>query len=322
MNLIPKFSILLVCSLTIGGFVFSQEEATPKPARKRIRKVKRVARPDFSEEAEKEIYFRNIFQDALVGDRPSSKNVESTAGNVDSNSSGEGDGKFRWSGLIDGPTIEDEVKSLNQQLARLVTTSVKFKTTYNDVRQAMSLLSMAFALIREYDGEVRWKEHASAAQAALEKAATNSRSNSDQAFNYAKGRKFDLEDLIRGGAFPESEKPSDKLDWSSVIGRSETMVRLEKADNQLKQWTADKKTFARQKSKIVSEAQWVAAIAQVIAREGMDDADVEEYVEFCTQMKKAALQTIAATRSDDFEAAGKFSNLLSQSCNNCHEEWR
>ena len=54
----------------------------------------------------------------------------------------------------------------------------------------------------------------------------------------------------------------------------------------------------------------------------MDDADVEEYVAFCEAMKKAAVNTVEATKSDDFDAASKFANLVSQSCNDCHEEWR
>ena len=100
------------------------------------------------------------------------------------------------------------------------------------------------------------------------------------------------------------------------------MRRLETSDKLLKEWTADEATFAKQKSKIITEAQWVAAIAEVIAKDGMDDADVEEYVAFCEAMKKAAVNTVEATKSDDFDAASKFANLVSQSCNDCHEEWR
>jgi hypothetical protein len=318
-----QFFLIALSAILLGIFlasVVAQEESS-KP-QKRIRKVKRVAKPTF-DGRKSDLYFKDVTE-GLVGDRPTADmpNKIASAGTAAAQGTDDSDKSTGWSTLIDGTTIEDEIKSLNQALAKTVTTPVKFKTTYNDVRQTMALLSMSFAIVREYDSEVRWKEHAPAAQAALQQAETNARSNSDKAFNYCNARKFDLEDLVRGGSFAESEKPAEELDWSEVIGRSETMQRLETSDELLKEWTADEKTFAKQKSKIISEAQWVAAIAEVIAKEGMDDADVDEYLEFCVAMKDAATQTVTATKSDDFEAASKFANLISQSCNNCHEEWR
>lgn len=318
---------ILITAILFGSFLAmttaQEDSAQQQQQRKKIRKVKRVAKPTF-DGSKGDIYFKDVFKDGLVGDRPASNIPNNIAASKTAAEQGtsEPDQSAGWSTLIDGTTIEDEVKSLNQELAKSVTTPVKFKTTYNDVRRTMSMLSMSFAIIREFDGEVRWKDHASAAQAALQKAATNARSNASDAFNYCNARKFDLEDLVRGGSFAETEKPPEELEWGDVIGRSETMERLETSDQRLKQWTADEDTFAKQKNKIISEAQWVAAIAEVIAKEGMDDADVEEYVAFCEAMKKAALETVAATNADDFEAASRFANLISQSCNNCHQDWR
>lgn len=315
------FTLLLPCILLAGVFA-QQEDVKPK---KKIRKVTRAARPTFDNPKD-DVWFKDVFKEGLVGPRPDANQAQAAATQVAS-STGSSDSTAEsaasgWKALIDGSSIEDEIKSLNQELAKTVTTPVKFKTAYNDVRQTMAILSMAFAIVREYDGEVRWKEHAGAAQAALEKASNNARVNSQQAFNYCNARKFDLEDLVRGGSFAEIEKVPDEIDWGEVIGRSQTMVRLEQSDTLLKEWTADETTFSKQKAKIISEAQWVAAIADVIAKEGMDDADVDEYVEFCVAMKEAATNTASAAKNDDFEAASKFANLVAQSCNNCHEEWR
>ena len=312
-------------AVLLGGIflasVVAQEEAPTKSPQKKIRRVQRVAKPKF-DGTKGDIYFKDVFKDGLVGDRPDKSATTQLATRNSAPSDGEAPKTAGWSSLIDGTTIEDEIKSLNQELAKSVTTPVKFKTTYKDVRQTMSILSMSFAIIREFDGEVRWKDHAPAAQAALQQAAINARSSAAQDFNYCNARKFDLEDLVRGGSFAEAVKPADELEWGDVIGRTETMRRLETSDKLLKEWTADEATFAKQKSKIITEAQWVAAIAEVIAKDGMDDADVEEYVAFCEAMKKAAVNTVEATKSDDFDAASKFANLVSQSCNDCHEEWR
>lgn len=327
-----RFTIL-VFVLMLSGDLLAQETKQVKDdagnkvqPERRIRKVVRVAKPDFSE-APSDVWFDDIFSEALVGTRPdaATQNVKSGGAN-----SGQpavsvalgNDSDFAWSKLISGTAIEDEVKTLNQQLAKSLTTPVRFKTEYTRVQQTMSLLSMSFAIVREYDAEVRWKEHADVAHAALQQAATVARSNSDQAFNYCNARKFDLQDLIRGSAFPETEKPEEQLDWSEVIGRTETMVRLQQADGNLKLWTADKGTFEKQKSLLIAEAQWVAAIGEVIAKEGMDDADDEDYLAFCAAMKDAAKRTAVAATNDDFDSASRFANLVSQSCSNCHDQWR
>ena len=320
-----SLNAILLPLLLVGGLsvsvVAQQNDRQPK---KKTRQVTRVARPDFSK-PKPDVWFKDVFEEGLVGQRPAGSNsaaVASNGGGDNASSEGDAASGSGWAALIDGGAIESEIKSLNLELAKGVTSPVKFKTTYNDVRQTTSILSMAFAIVRQYDGDVRWKDHAAAAQAAFAKATINARSNADTSFNYCNGRKFELEDLIRGGSFPEIEKPPAELDWSDVVGRTETMVRLQRSDDLLKQWTADADTFAKQKTKIIQEAQWVAAIAEVIAKEGMDDADVDEYVDFCDQMKDAASQTVAAAKLDNFEATSKAANLVSQSCNNCHEEWR
>jgi len=313
-----QLSIALCSLFAASGVAQQKRDKTPQ----KTPTVKRVQRPDFSQ-PQNEIWFDDVYKQGLAGPRPDGSqptksavaSSESSTDDAESSSSG-------WGAIVDGATIEDEIKKLNQELAKTVTTPVKFKTAYNDVRQTMSLLSMSFAIVREYDGEVRWKDHAAAAQAAFEKAVISARSNADTSFNYCNARKFELEDLVRGGSFAEVEKPPAELEWSDVIGRTETMVRLQKSDELLKQWTADETVFAKQKSKIIAEAQWVAAIGEVIAKEGMDDADVDEYVVFCVAMKDAAKETVAATKLDNFQAASKSANALSQSCNDCHEEWR
>ena len=317
MALLVSSTAILACE----AFAQQQETSQGKTV-KPIRKVRRVARPKF-ETSPSDVWFDDVFAQGLVGDRPASNKAQpQIASNSATQSKTQDDGKFRWSSLIGRDAVEDEIKTLGQSLAKTLTTPVRFKTNSGEVHQSMAMLSLSFAVIREYDDEVRWKDNASAAQAALQQAMINSRTNSDQAFNYCNSRKLDLQDLIRGGGFPETEKPSDTLEWSDVIGRSETMIRLEIADNELKQWTADKKTFTQKRADIIKQAQWVAAIGEAISREGMDDADSDDYLAFATEMKQAAINTVNSAQNEDFDSTSRFANQISQSCSNCHEEWR
>ena len=291
----------------------------------KVRKVTRVARPNFDETDYSDVYFDNV-ADGLVGKRPASSaestSIASNSANSSTGESGTPTTQFSWSAVISGPTLEDEVKSLVKKLNETLTTPVKFRTSYNDVNQTFAELSLCFAVIRQFDDEVRWKSDAANALAAMQRAVVNSRTSTDKAYAYCNQRKFELTDLIRGESFPEIEKPSDEIDWSNVIDRSPAMVRLELSDQQLKQWTADESVFQENVDKILHESELVSTIATVIAMEGMDDTEDDGYLEFCTSMGTAANETVAAVKVNDYETASLSANLMSQSCSNCHEEWR
>ena len=63
-------------------------------------------------------------------------------------------------------------------------------------------------------------------------------------------------------------------------------------------------------------------MGQVLKRENMTDADDDGYLELSQAMTDAAVLTKEACENQDYDAAAKAINLIDQSCNNCHDEWR
>ena len=323
MKLNRFIAICLIATCIVSGALAStvlQERKT--------KKVTRLKRPTFTERDWDGIYFENLFEEGLVGDRPKQLNSGSVP-NVPSGQPADtsdidpGDSEqFAWSKLISRSTVEDEVKRLQKQLSLDVTTPGKFKSDYGKAHQSFSILSMLFAVIGEYDQEVRWQKFAAEAQVSFEKAAANSRVGTIQAYESCRRRLEDLTEMVRGGSFAATENPPDTLDWSNVVDRSPMMERLQSAQDQLKLLTASKGEFTRELSKVLHEAELVATIAHILTLENMTDADDEGYVEFASEMNKAALQIIAACRNNDYEAASNAANATSQSCDNCHSEWR
>ncbi len=117
-----------------------------------------------------------FFPDAravLVGPRPPAltASVTGTAQKIagaspSSNSAGGMDtGTATWSKLISADTLQDEVKSLAPLLADDVKTQQGFLGGgYKKSRRTLSLLAAAFAIVNEYDGDVRWKNQAARAR--------------------------------------------------------------------------------------------------------------------------------------------------------------
>ncbi|MFK7769967.1 MAG: hypothetical protein AB8B55_22355 [Mariniblastus sp.] len=295
---------------------------------RKTKKVTRVKRPQFTERDWDGIYFEDLYRDGLVGDRPAkavagsaNPQIAKTNG-MESGNAAPASGEFTWSKLIARSVIEDEIKALQNKLIRDVTTPIKFKSEYNKAHQSFSMLSMLFGIIRQYDGEVRWKKYSGAAQASFERAAANARVGTIQAYESCKRRKEDLQEMVRGGSFAGTDKPPETLDWPVVVGRSPLMVRLVDSKDTLKQLTSSESVFSDDIETAAHEAQLVAAIAEVLMKDNMDDADEDDYLDYAKSMRSAAVSIVEACKTKDYEAASKAYNVIDQSCSNCHDDWR
>lgn len=323
-------SLLLTC---LGLFLASWTPWEPSSlqAQTKIPQVRRVKRPKFVEKQWEGIFFKDLFTEGLVGQRPEklapgqapvipglvAGGPKPAAADADSSANGTG-----WSVIISGSSLEDEVKTLQQSLAKDITTPSKFKADYGKVHQSFSILSMLFAVIREYDSDVRWKKFAPEAQASFEKAAANSRVGTIQSYESCKRRAEDLTEMVRGGNFNGTEKAADELDWSTVVGHSPIMKQLEISLGKLKPLTSSKKEFESNVGEVMRHAELIAVMSKTVQLENMEYAEEEGYVEYAKAMLDAANKTAQGCRNGDYDAVTAGVNMIGQTCSNCHDDWR
>lgn len=316
------------CDLVIRGafvsvisLVFLQ--ALPIGAQNRSQ-AKRVARPSFDDKEVRKIFFENLFDGRiLVGDRPSDLSAAAARPDkikpTDGTSTGTATG---WAAIVSGSTIEDEVKRARQALDESVNTPTEFAGRgYKSAQVQFTTLALLFGIASEYDGDVRWKSDAASARDAFARAAANAKAGGNsQVFSEAKSRKQDLQELINGSGFPAKGTAEPKTNWGQTCNRIPLMQRLEATqENRMREWVADKAAFKANKEVLLHEAQLVAAIGEVLGKEGMEDADAEEYKAFCLKLKKAALEVADAVKLDSDEAARKAVANINTTCDQCHE---
>ncbi len=294
---------------------------------RKTKKVQRVKRPVFTERDWDGVYFEDLFAQGLSGDRPASSvrgsgpTSEGTTP-TDVAEATPAEGQFAWSKVISRATIEDEIKAIQNSLATDITTPIKFKSDYAKVNQSFTMLSMLFAIIREYDGEIRWKEDGAKAQASFAVAAANSRVGTIQAYNSCKRRRDLLTELVRGGSFAEDEKPMVDMDWSKVVDRAPLMKRLNESMDKIKALTSSRGEFTGDSDTLVRELEIVSAIGLILNFENMTDADDDGYAVFANTMQQSASRGSLATKNGDFDGASQAANQIGQSCADCHSEWR
>jgi hypothetical protein len=274
-----------------------------------------------------------FFEDArtkLVGERPdygaatvevASRRDAATVGAVSDRRPN--DSGAAWSKVIDATTLETEIKRLSQALDKNVTTPGKFKAGgYEDCRRDFSTLAAMFALAAEYDGDVRWQDSAAGLRELFARAGHNCKVGNDQTFREASQRKQDLADLISGSrpTVPQAEKTAA---WAKVADRPPLMQRLEIAhEERLTKWLANEREFKRNSDAVRHEAQLVAAIADIIGREGFDYWDEEEYAANAKALREAATEISAAVEAENFEAAQRAVGNATKACAACHELYR
>ena len=231
--------------------------------------------------------------------------------------------KSRWTELIDAETLETEIKRLATLIGSDVTIPGPFKGGgHRKCRQHFSTLAVLFAIVGQYDGEVRWKQPAPAFRDLFARAGYNCKAGTDQSFREATQRKQDLTDLIRGSR-PEVPKAEPQPDWNRVADRSPLMRRMELAhQDRLKKWLASRDEFSRNRLEISHEAQLLATLGEIIRQEGFDYWDDKTYSGFALQLSQAAGDLSQAVDASNYAAARDAMGRVTKACSSCHEDYR
>jgi hypothetical protein len=184
------------------------------------------------------------------------------------------------------------------------------------------MLALLFALAAEFDGDVRWQDSAAGLRDLFARAGYNCKVGNDQTFREATLRKQELADLISGSRpkLPTAEKTAA---WGEVADLAPLMQRLNLAhEERLTKWLASQRQFELHAGEIRHEAQLVAAIADVIGREGFDYWDEEEYAQHARELREAATNAAASVERKNYEQAQKEISRATKACAACHELYR
>ena len=273
-----------------------------------------------------------FFPDArekLVGPRPEKRAgtaapTDVVGNNPSAETSPEGvEGGQGWNRLITPEAIEDEIKAQQIKLSKTIQSATKFKGgEHQSARLHFSVLAMLFAIDAQYDQKMRWQREAPAMRDLMARAGFNCKVGTDASFAEAKARADELENLVRGNAVQLPEAAADP-NWAKVADRQPLMKRLEQVQKEgLAPWTASAAEFTRHGDKLSHEAQLMAAIAEVIGRDGYEYSDDDTYRELAKAMQTQALEVRNAVGQKNYEGARQAAGKVNKACSSCHEGFR
>lgn len=277
--------------------------------------------------------YRGVFYDDVVsqlkGTRPPIASLGSTtsrsAANPGPTATAEtnSDGSGKWKRLADPVNLEDEIKRLKLRYDAAVTTPGRFRSgDFQQARTELAMLATVFAVISEYEGDIRFKEDAAIARDLMSRAVQGVSSGAGDAFDLAKQRKADLQDIVSGAGLNRNA-PVDPNDWAMITTRTALMEYLEIIlDDPLESGTNNADSFSDSIDDLRRASAMVAVLGQVLTEEGMDEADDPDYCKLSLAMTRAALALRTAIDQNDAEGARLAVGEISQSCSDCHNDYR
>ncbi|MEM9825251.1 MAG: hypothetical protein AAF958_01620 [Planctomycetota bacterium] len=285
---------------------------------------RRAPRPKSDPKVIDDIFFEKI-SDAFNGKTPSVAELrkKSTQRNIAIQASeGTVTEKGLWPKLVAGSTLEDEIKRVRLDYDATITTPGAFNSGgYQDARLKLTVLATLFAVVHEYDGQVRWKKDSAGARDLISRTARNCKAGSTQVYNEAKLRKADLQDLVSGAGVQHRPKKEEN-DWSMIADRSPLMEYAEELVSRLEDTGVDARRIKADPTPVRHNAQLLAMLGEVLVREGMDEADDEDYQVLSRAMSKTGAEIVRAIEAQDFEAAEKTVSQMRTRCDQCHEQYR
>ncbi len=277
------------------------------------------------------IFFKDVFEEGLEGERPDMLSANrpapaamaGAAEGTGSQADGSSGSSHDWASIISATTLQDEVKRLNNQLADTVQNVRRFNGGgFQEARRDFTELALLFKIISEYDGDVRWKDFALTARDLFARVGYNTKVGTDNSFNEAKVRVQDLDQLVRGGSIVKNDGDPSAT-WDEIADRPPLMQRLEIAFLQrLNKMTANANEFRENQEEILHEAEIIAAIGHAMQQEGFEYWDDDDYVSYCQQMQQAALDVVKAVKDNNAEAARLAAGEIAKSCSGCHDGYR
>lgn len=266
-------------------------------------------------------------REALIGERPdygASQGAADAAPRRETPPApGGGSGRSPWVALIAPETIESEIKRLSTSSSAAVASLSTFKGgAYQDCRRDFSLLAVLFAIVDQYDDDIRWRDVAGTLRDQFARAAHNAKVGTDQTFRESSTRAQDLDALIRGSR-PQVQTTEPVGDWREVADRPPLMQRLNAAhQDRLLAWLANDRQFEAHREEISHEAQIMAVLADVIAREDYEYWDDETYAEYAQSLRAAAREISDAAKDEDYGRARAALDRATKACADCHDGYR
>lgn len=180
-----------------------------------------------------------------------------------------------------------------------------------------------FGISAVHEDDARWRDKANDVASLVARAGANCKVGTDNTYREAKMRSDELAELVRGGRPDLPPSKDDPKNWGRLADRGPLMQRLEVAlMEKLGPLTSSERDFTRNAEDAKHEAEVLAALAEVMTREGFEDAGDEDYDGYSRALRDAASDIARSADLEDYTTVREAYGRATKACADCHELYR
>ncbi|NNJ23991.1 cytochrome c [Alienimonas chondri] len=222
-----------------------------------------------------------------------------------------------WAALLPPDALDAQVRAVMEELARNSRDVQTYNNAYLSIPPAAAELGSLFAVGSRYDKGVAWSDNAAAlARKAAEINETQLRRGAGGQKQVADPLRT-LDALLNGGGAGGGEV----VDFAEAADFNLIMKRFQVGVDSLKALASSAQLMEANKEAVEREARVLSVLSEVSADESHGWGFEQEFVALSKKMTKAASETAAAV-GQDFDTFDAARRRLSQTCSDCHGEYR
>ena len=232
-------------------------------------------------------------------------------------------GKFDLGKLV---TIDALIEESKQGRTRLTTGLQKlgdFNKNFKEVSAEAAVMAAVTAAVGQHPtaDKPNWKEKAKFVRDLSKEISSKATDKGSERYNACKEAFEKICEMMDGGKPPAGES-SDQVPYSDVTTLSDIMWRFQKTFDYLKLNVNTAERFKEEKSSVERETMIFNLLAGIMATEGYEYLDDDDYMQYHKKLAEGTAGTVQAVEGGDFEKFRSSLNMIQQAMDECHPKYR
>jgi hypothetical protein len=253
-----------------------------------------------------------------VADAAPPKKMEDPAPAAESGGGGGDD----WKDLISGEDLQEEVKRIRNDLTSGLQGQGQYNAHYKEIQIQGAVLAGLAAIAAKHPEPPSWKAKAKFVRDAASDVASKSKGLGAKPYEET-AKSFDkVKALLDGNTPADLGESADDVPLSEVASRKGLMGRMDLAEQWMRSNVANESVLKKEAEKVSHEASVLATLSKMVATEGYDSADEDDYKDFAKKMVEASLDISKAAKAGDMAGFNDGMSRVKKQCDGCHLGYR
>ena len=226
--------------------------------------------------------------------------------------------KTAWSELLPIEGLQDEIKTLRGNLTKHLSNQGQYNQNFKSIVIDATGLAALAVIAQNRHESLTWTENAAYVREFANQIAAAATGLGRENYGKTKSAFQRLTTVLDGSIPADSGDVVKTISWHEAVSRHAAMKRIESARDYLKQDVNSESKFKSMSERVRHESAIIAAFTTLIASDGYEFAENEDYQQFAKMLIEGAKEAIDSTSVQSYEKFKTAIDKINKSCTDCH----